>query len=181
MTLLRSMSRYILSPYAAVPVLAAVLLARKAAWLCVLGLLILLQGGVLLAGDILANKWPPVEPRVVWDEISAVNRALPPDARILLAGSQDCPDYMLFGRETGYRRVVVPWGERPVRRGDLARLLVSRNIDTVVVENRKTLRRDWLPDKDPRPLIRALTDMGWRPFLDVGTTHALVLRRDGNP
>ncbi len=179
MSLVRSMTRYLLAPYAAVPILAVMLAARKPMWLRVLGVVILIQGGVLLAGDVVAGKWPPVEPRVVWDDMNAVNRALPPDARILLAGSQDCPDYLLFGRETGYRRVVVPWGFRPVRRNDLGHLLVSRDIDTVVVENPEVLGRDWLPAVDPRPLIGALTEMGWRPRRDAGTTHTLVLGQPG--
>ena len=173
-----AMTRYLVAPFAAVPVLAAWAVRAHPRTALALMLLTLLQGGALVAGDIVAARWPEPEKRPWVDQTRAFSAAMPPDATVLLFANQDCADYLLFGPEHGLTRRVVPWGNRPVTPAALARAVILHDADWAVFDDSAGLGRHWDPPFVVAPAVEWFrTHPEWHAVPADGVTSGLLFAR----
>lgn len=173
-----AMTRYLVAPFAAVPVLAAWAVRNHPRTALALMLLTLVQGGALVAGDIVAGRWPEPEERPWVDQTRAFSAAMPADAAVLLFANQDSADYLLFGPEHGLARRVVPWGNRPLSPAALARAVIRHDVEWVVFDDATEVGRHWDPAFVVTPAVEWFrANPEWRAVADDGLTSGLLFTR----
>ncbi|PKO16235.1 hypothetical protein CVU37_11470 [candidate division BRC1 bacterium HGW-BRC1-1] len=173
-----NMTRYLVGPFVAVPIMAFWAVRNRPRWMLVLLAVALLQGGALVAGDIFANRWPMPEERPWVDQVKAVDAALPPDARLLLFCHQDCADYLLFGPSTGLRRQVIPWGNAAITTATLAHMVIESDVDYAFFESTTRVSRHWDPEFVVSPAAEWFRETaGWQQVPVDGVTTGALFRR----
>ncbi len=173
-----NMTRYLVGPFVAAPLMAFWAVRSRPRLMLALLAVALLQGGVLVAGDIFANRWPMPEKRPWVDQVKAVDAALPPDARLLLFCHQDCADYLLFGPSTGLHRQVIPWGNADITTATLAHKVIERGVDYAFFESTTRVSRHWDPEFVVSPAAEWFRETaGWQQVPVDGVTTGALFRR----
>ena len=121
----------------------------------------------LVAGMLLTAYYPLInlvaETKRMWispptrDEISApFTEALdqiPSGSSILFFGSNDAPDYPLFGAASGYDRGVTPWGKGPFDAAALDKIVEKKQITHMLFQDRRTAYFHWDPPLALGPFV----------------------------
>lgn len=78
---------------------------------------------------------------------------IPDTSRILLAGSQNVPDYPLFAPQLGYANRVISWGKAPFEAENLQKITENNGITHVLIENDKQLDFHWDPSISTEEMV----------------------------
>jgi 4-amino-4-deoxy-L-arabinose transferase-like glycosyltransferase len=82
---------------------------------------------------------------------------IPDHSTILLAGSQDVPDYPLFAPNSNYSNRVISWGKSTFNSDRLRQLIDSNHVTHVLIQNDQQLFFHWDPPVNTSEMVEWLT------------------------